>query len=372
MRSKVNISPGILLAFLAVFILGTASAATAGSLINGKKIKKGSIPYSALSKDAKKQLAKSSKAGPQGPAGPAGASAARYWAFVSEGGSVGRSSGGISSTYETNGGTNKLYVVTFPTDVSQCAYQVTTGDTTPIGNAMAVDGTVALLEACRDVGVGRVVFASSATVYGQQPVQPVTEDTPSRPAVPYAVSKVAAEQYLFTMGQLDNFETVSLRIFNAYGPGQALPPSHAPVIPYIMQQVAQNASVVVYGDGRQTRDFVYVSDVVKRWSAPPLPAVSTGKSSTLAGAWKPVLPRWRTRSKPSPATNYIVFTIQKKQAVCPVWWRTSAAPKCCWAFGRWSGWQRGWQGFYVRTAVFVMRERQLMVPAKRLCNNGVV
>lgn len=143
MRSKVNISPGILLAFLAVFILGTASAATAGSLINGKKIKKGSIPYSALSKDAKKQLAKSSKAGPQGPAGPAGASAARYWAFVSEGGSVGRSSGGISSTYETNGGTNKLYVVTFPTDVSQCAYQVTTGDTTPIGNAMAVDGTVA-------------------------------------------------------------------------------------------------------------------------------------------------------------------------------------------------------------------------------------
>jgi UDP-glucose 4-epimerase len=134
-------------------------------------------------------------------------------------------------------------------------------------NDVNVGGTVALLEACRDVGVGRVVFASSATVYGQQPNQPVTEDTPSRPAVPYAVSKVAAEHYLFTMGHLDGFETVSLRIFNAYGPGQALPPSHAPVIPYIMQQVAQNASVVVYGDGRQTRDFVYIDDVVEALAA---------------------------------------------------------------------------------------------------------
>jgi UDP-glucose 4-epimerase len=134
-------------------------------------------------------------------------------------------------------------------------------------NDVNVGGTVALLEACRDVGVGRVILASSATVYGQQPVQPVTEDTPSRPAVPYAVSKVSAEQYLFTMGRLIGFETVSLRIFNAYGPGQALPPSHAPVIPYMMQQVVENASVVIYGNGKQTRDFVYIDDVVEALAA---------------------------------------------------------------------------------------------------------
>lgn len=134
-------------------------------------------------------------------------------------------------------------------------------------NDVNVGGTVALLEACRDVGVGRIVLASSATVYGDQAVQPVTEDVPSKPAVPYAVTKVAAEHYLFTMGRLVGFETVSLRIFNAYGPEQALPPTHAPVIPYIMQQVVQNASVVLYGDGRQTRDFVYIDDVVDALAA---------------------------------------------------------------------------------------------------------
>ncbi len=134
-------------------------------------------------------------------------------------------------------------------------------------NYVNVGGTVAILEACRDVGVGRVVLASSATVYGQQPAQPVAENAPSRPTVPYAVSKVAAENYLFSMGQLVGFEAVSLRIFNAYGPGQPIPPSHAPVIPYVMQQVAQSASVVVYGDGRQSRDFVYIDDVVNALTA---------------------------------------------------------------------------------------------------------
>jgi UDP-glucose 4-epimerase len=134
-------------------------------------------------------------------------------------------------------------------------------------NDVNVGGTVSLLEACRDVGVGRIVLASSATVYGEQPAQPVIENAPCHPTVPYAVTKVAAEHYLFTMGRLVGFETVSLRIFNAYGPGQALPPTHAPVIPYIMQQVVQNASVVVYGDGKQSRDFVYIDDVVKALAA---------------------------------------------------------------------------------------------------------
>lgn len=128
-------------------------------------------------------------------------------------------------------------------------------------NDVNVGGTVALLEACRDVGVGRVILASSATVYGQPATLPVNESMPSQPTVPYAVSKIAAENYLFTMGRLVNFEAVSLRIFNAYGPGHILPPSHAPVIPYMMQQVDQGASVVIYGDGSQTRDFVYMDDV---------------------------------------------------------------------------------------------------------------
>lgn len=129
-------------------------------------------------------------------------------------------------------------------------------------NDVNVGGTVAVLEACRDVGVKRIVLASSATVYGDQKVQPVTEDLPPNPAVPYAVSKLAAERYLFAIGRTEGFETVALRIFNAYGPRQPLPPAYAPVIPQFMQQIIGHGSVVLFGNGQQTRDFVYVDDVV--------------------------------------------------------------------------------------------------------------
>ncbi len=130
-------------------------------------------------------------------------------------------------------------------------------------NDVNVGGTVALLEACRDVGnVKRIVLASSATVYGDHSHQPVEESMQTRPAAPYAVSKVAAEQYLFTMGRLSGYETVALRIFNAFGPGQPLPPSHAPIIPHMLRQVLGKGSVVIFGDGAQTRDFVYIDDVV--------------------------------------------------------------------------------------------------------------
>jgi UDP-glucose 4-epimerase len=129
-------------------------------------------------------------------------------------------------------------------------------------NDVNVGGTVALLEACRDVGIKRVIFASSATVYGDQKVKPVSEDLAPHPAVPYAVSKLAAERYLFTIGGSEGFETVALRIFNAYGPRQQLPPSHAPVVPLFMHQILGRGSVVVFGNGQQTRDFVYIDDVV--------------------------------------------------------------------------------------------------------------
>ncbi|MCS7222601.1 MAG: NAD-dependent epimerase/dehydratase family protein [Anaerolineae bacterium] len=125
-----------------------------------------------------------------------------------------------------------------------------------------VSGTVALMEAVRDVGVRRVVLASSGTVYGDQPHQPVDENMRPNPLAPYAVSKIAAEYYVFTLGALYNVETVALRIFNAYGPGQALPPVHAPVIPQFLKQTLSGESLVIFGDGLQTRDFVYVDDVV--------------------------------------------------------------------------------------------------------------
>jgi UDP-glucose 4-epimerase len=129
-------------------------------------------------------------------------------------------------------------------------------------NATNVGGTVSLMEAMRDVGVHRVVFVSSGAVYGDQGVQPLKENAPPNPRSPYAVSKLAAEYYVRTIGDLWGIESVSLRVFNAYGPGQHLPPSHPPVIPNFLRQAIRGGTLVMHGDGNQTRDYVYVDDVV--------------------------------------------------------------------------------------------------------------
>ncbi|GAP07410.1 MAG TPA: epimerase [Anaerolinea thermolimosa] len=129
-------------------------------------------------------------------------------------------------------------------------------------NTVNVGGTVTLMEAIRDVGVRRVVFISSGAVYGEQGTQPLTEDASPNPQSPYAVSKLSAEYYVRTIGMLWNIETVVLRVFNAYGPGQHIPPVHAPVIPLFLRQALNNGTLVIHGDGTQTRDYVYVDDVV--------------------------------------------------------------------------------------------------------------
>lgn len=130
-------------------------------------------------------------------------------------------------------------------------------------NAVNVGGTVSLMEAMRDVGVRRVVLISSGAVYGDQQEQPLRETAEPNPRSPYAVSKLAAEYYLRTIGDLWGIETVSLRVFNAYGPGQRLPASHPPVIPYFLRQAVRNGTLVIHGHGEQTRDYVYVDDVVR-------------------------------------------------------------------------------------------------------------
>ena len=129
-------------------------------------------------------------------------------------------------------------------------------------NTVNVGGTVSLLEAMRDTGAPRIILASSGAVYGLQDAQPVSEQSPPNPQSPYAVSKLSAEYYLHTIGALWNIETVALRLFNTYGPYQALPASHAPVVPRFLQQAQRGGSLVLFQDGRQTRDFVYIDDVV--------------------------------------------------------------------------------------------------------------
>ncbi len=129
-------------------------------------------------------------------------------------------------------------------------------------NSTNVGGTVSVMEAMRDVGVKRVVFTSSGAVYGAQIAQPLHEDMVTAPDSPYAVSKLSAEYYVKTIGKLWGIETVTLRIFNAYGPGQHLPADHPPVIPYFLKQAVRGGSLVIHNSGAQTRDFVYLDDVV--------------------------------------------------------------------------------------------------------------
>jgi UDP-glucose 4-epimerase len=130
-------------------------------------------------------------------------------------------------------------------------------------NAVNVGGTVSLMEAMRDVGVGRVILISSGAVYGDQQEQPLKEDAVPAPHSPYAVSKLAAEYYVQTIGSLWGIETACLRVFNAYGPGQQLPASHPPLIPNFIKQGLRGGTLVIHGDGKQTRDFIYVDDVVR-------------------------------------------------------------------------------------------------------------
>jgi UDP-glucose 4-epimerase len=134
-------------------------------------------------------------------------------------------------------------------------------------NAVNVGGTVSVMEAMRDAGVRRVVLVSSGAVYGEQGRQPLSESQEPDPRSPYAVSKLAAEYYVRTIGSLWGLESVALRVFNAYGPGQPLPAAHAPVIPRFLRQALTGGSLVVHGDGSQTRDYIYIDDVVEALAA---------------------------------------------------------------------------------------------------------
>ena len=129
-------------------------------------------------------------------------------------------------------------------------------------NEVNVGGTATLMEAIRDASTPRVVLTSSGAVYGNQKTPLMTESMQPYPLSPYAVSKLAAEWYARTIGALAGIETICLRIFNAYGPGQRIPPAHPPVIPNFIRQARQNGTLIFHGDGGQTRDYVFVDDVV--------------------------------------------------------------------------------------------------------------
>jgi nucleoside-diphosphate-sugar epimerase len=130
-------------------------------------------------------------------------------------------------------------------------------------NASNVIGTLNVLLAARDSDVGRVVFASSSSVYGPSPVLPKHEDLRPEPISPYAVAKLAGEGYCRSFHEVYGLETVALRYFNVFGPRQDPLSQYAAVIPNFTTALLQGQQPTIFGDGQQSRDFTYVENVVE-------------------------------------------------------------------------------------------------------------
>jgi UDP-glucose 4-epimerase len=126
-----------------------------------------------------------------------------------------------------------------------------------------VAGTLTVLHAAHRAGVRRVVYASSSSVYGGAAERPTPESAPLLPRSPYAVTKLTGEHYCRVFSELFDLETVALRYFNVYGPRQRPDSQYAAVIPLFIAALVAGTPPVVHGDGRQSRDFTFVSDVVE-------------------------------------------------------------------------------------------------------------
>jgi nucleoside-diphosphate-sugar epimerase len=141
--------------------------------------------------------------------------------------------------------------------------------------ATNVTGTLHVLEAARLHGVRRVVQMSSSAVYGDTEALPVSEREPVCPLSPYASTKLAAEQAGQLYTRLYGLETVALRGFNIYGPRQSPTSPYAAVIPRFIDALRQGRQPTIFGDGLQTRDFIYVGDLVQAlWAAATAPGIA--------------------------------------------------------------------------------------------------
>jgi UDP-glucose 4-epimerase len=156
-------------------------------------------------------------------------------------------------------------------------------------SAVNIEGTLNVLLAARDAGVRRVVFASSSSVYGDAPGMPRRESQPLGPLAPYAVSKLAAEQFCIVANRVFGVETVALRYFNVFGEYQDPLSGYAAVIPKFIRSMLDGEPPTIFGDGETSRDFTHVENVVgANLAAAAAPAaagrvmnVAIGSSHTL-------------------------------------------------------------------------------------------
>jgi UDP-glucose 4-epimerase len=130
-------------------------------------------------------------------------------------------------------------------------------------HSVNAEGTLNILLAARDAGVRRLVYASSSSVYGDTPVLPKHEEMPVAPRSPYAAAKLAGEAYCRAFAHVSSLDTVSLRFFNVFGPRQDPTSQYAAVVPRFITRMLAGQPAEVTGDGRQTRDFTFVANVVQ-------------------------------------------------------------------------------------------------------------
>lgn len=129
-------------------------------------------------------------------------------------------------------------------------------------NEVNITGTLRVLNAAKNAGVKKVVFASSSAIYGDTESLPLSEDNPINPLSPYAVTKATGELYCNVFSEIYGLPSISLRYFNVFGPRQDPDSQYAAVIPIFINKILKNESPVIYGDGEQSRDFVSVKHVV--------------------------------------------------------------------------------------------------------------
>ncbi len=129
-------------------------------------------------------------------------------------------------------------------------------------NSVNVAGTLNVLVASRDEGVKRVIYAASSSAYGDSEVLPKVETMRERPKSPYAVAKLAGEQYVSVFAEVYGMETLAIRYFNVFGPRQDPDSPYAAVIPLFLDALLKGEAPTIHGDGEQSRDFTYVENVV--------------------------------------------------------------------------------------------------------------
>jgi UDP-glucose 4-epimerase len=150
-------------------------------------------------------------------------------------------------------------------------------------NEINLKGTLNVLLASKENDVKKVVYASSAAVYGNLETVPLKEDMPKIPESPYGAQKLGGEHYLRVFYEVYGLATTSLRFFNVFGQNQDPSSQYSPVIPKFIEALAQNKPPTIYGDGNQTRDFIYVEDVVSACILASESSPSNGKVLNIAG-----------------------------------------------------------------------------------------